>query len=67
MLVALRHAGVRPAHERHDRPLRHAQDKEDGGRGVASVVETGLADARGAEEPFPFVVVGARVDRLTGR
>ncbi|WP_344641203.1 NUDIX hydrolase [Kitasatospora cystarginea] len=43
MLVALGHRGRGPPHDRHDDPLRHAEQEEDGRGGVAGVVDAGLA------------------------
>jgi hypothetical protein len=53
VLIASRHGRVRPPHDLHDCTFRDAQEQEDGGGRVASVVQPGVPHTGGGKQVLP--------------
>jgi hypothetical protein len=69
VLVAAAHSGGLPrlpAHDRVDHDIGNAEDQQDRSCGVASVVQSAVADPGGLEQLFPVVVVNVGVEGFAG-
>lgn len=62
MLITLGYADLRPAHQVHNDPRRHAKYQKHSCGGVSGIVEPGFAYANLGEERLPVAVVGSGIE-----
>jgi len=65
VLIPRRHGHLRPTHELHHGTGRNTKHEQHGCRRVTRVVQSSISYSSGYEQRFPFIVIGAWIDRAT--